>query len=112
MVHLKFIMFFKCSPIRNSQSRGRCADGLSQNFEPKFFEGGGLRGARQVVIQLWKSRDIFHYQQICVSLLFFNDGKLIIPSSRVCYDSLELEMREKESELGQDWRRWGGGGGH
>ena len=28
MVHLKFIMFFKCSPVRNSQSRGRGADGL------------------------------------------------------------------------------------
>lgn len=95
MVHLKFIMFFKCSPIRNSQSRGRGADGLSQNFEPKFFEGGGLRGARQVVIQLWKSRDIFHYQQICVSLVFFNDGKLIIPSSRVCDDSLNSKCEKR-----------------
>ena len=51
MVHLKFIMFFKCSPVRNSQSRGRGADGLKQNFafvQPKwnlpFLGGRGAEG--------------------------------------------------------------------
>ena len=44
MVHLKFIMFFKCSPVRNSQSRGRGADGLfKKKVEFAFFawRGGG-----------------------------------------------------------------------
>lgn len=32
MVHLKFIMFFKRSPIRNPQNRDRSANGPLQNF--------------------------------------------------------------------------------
>ena len=53
MVHLKFIMFFKCSPIRNSQSRGRGADGLFKKKLNLLFllgeEGGGGAGGNPTV---------------------------------------------------------------
>jgi len=54
MVHLKFIMFFKRSPIRNPQNRDRSANGPLQNFvcskkrpklqlfQGKVGEGGGV----------------------------------------------------------------------
>ena len=67
-------------------------------------EGGG----GQVAIQLWKSRNIFHYQQICVSLVFFNDRKLIIPSSRVCDDSLNSKCEKRWLGLAGMWALAGG----
>jgi len=91
MVHLKFIMFFKCfqfpklSPWVDGRS---CIFNAGSKIACSIFQLAREAEWGQVAIQTWKSPDIFHYQQIYVSLVFFNDRKLIISCSRVCDDSL------------------------